>query len=185
MSAAVGISGLWGYCARLSVEEVLRSLPLIALAGDLRLGNNQIGHFLLEFRKDLKKCKYLLKYRYTPLPGLPLGPPWVDRNRDLCFVTGQPLGLYSSWPLFTLSHHFVVWLAAEKVKPGIRFRNYAILGDDVVIGDREVALAYRDILDKLGVTISTQKYIISTQGAFEFAKRFCVKRVTIVPYLSL
>ena len=26
---------------------------------------------------------------------------------------GQPLGYYTSWPLFALSHHVVVWVAAE------------------------------------------------------------------------
>ena len=25
------------------------------------------------------------------------------------FIAGQPLGYYASWPLFTLSHHMVIW----------------------------------------------------------------------------
>ncbi|GAB2236455.1 hypothetical protein Droror1_Dr00028099 [Drosera rotundifolia] len=37
------------------------------------------------------------------------------------FIAGQPLGYYSSWPLFALSHHFVIWYAAELLYPGRKF----------------------------------------------------------------
>ncbi|GAB2301977.1 hypothetical protein Dimus_036002 [Dionaea muscipula] len=68
------------------------------------------------------------------------------------FLSLRPLGFLASWPLFALSHHFLVWLAAERVYPGpARFTKYAVLGDDVVIGD----------------------------SAFEFAKRFFVKKGTV------
>lgn len=80
--------------------------------------------------------------------------PQVKRRLALCFVSGQPLGMYSSWPLFTLTHHFVVWLAAEIAHPGRIFRDYAILGDDVVIGDPIVAKRYEEALEQLGVTIT-------------------------------
>lgn len=43
----------------------------------------------------------------------------------VAFAAGQPLGYFSSWPLFSLSHHFVIWLAAEQVYPGTRFTKYA------------------------------------------------------------
>ncbi|CAA0812632.1 Mitovirus RNA-dependent RNA polymerase [Striga hermonthica] len=41
-----------------------------------------------------------------------LGPP-----RPICFVVGQPLGYYASWALFSLSHHYVVWMAANRADP--------------------------------------------------------------------
>lgn len=65
------------------------------------------------------------------------------KDKSLCFVAGQPLGYYSSWPLFALSHHMVLWYAAEQVYPGRRFERYAILGDDVIIADDSV----RDLYD--------------------------------------
>ena len=112
--------------------------------------------------------------------------PNVRRERSLVFYAGQPLGMYGSWPLFTLSHHFVVWMAAERAYPGQRviFRDYAVLGDDVVITDPLVAQHYRALLDQLGVTISHQKSVVSDSGCLEFAKRFRVKggRVDISPY---
>lgn len=52
----------------------------------------------------------------------------VSSNRRVgpkcvCFNAGQPLGYLSSWPLFALAHHFVVWYCAEKVYPGKVFRS--------------------------------------------------------------
>jgi len=37
------------------------------------------------------------------------------------------------------------------------FKDYAILGDDVVIGNEMVALKYREVINKLGVEISEMK----------------------------
>ena len=75
----------------------------------------------------------------------------------MVFRAGQPLGYYSSWPLFALSHHILVWWAAEQVYPGKVFSKYSVLGDDIVIADEEVARVYELGLKELGVTISQQK----------------------------
>ena len=80
-----------------------------------------------------------------------VGPPHVRGHYEVCFTTGQPLGFLSSWPLFALSHHWVVRMAAEKVFPGKLFSDYAVLGNDVVIGDREVALEYKAPLGDFGL----------------------------------
>jgi len=94
---------------------------------------------------------------------------------EVAFVAGQPLGYYGSWSLFSLSHHFLVWLAAQNVQPSRNtpFSKYAILGDD------KVSSEYRRLLDKLGVTISLSKSIISSSGAIEFAKKFWVKGMQV------
>lgn len=42
-------------------------------------------------------------------------PPLVKREQVLSFMLGQPLGYYASWAPFALSHHVIVWLAAERV----------------------------------------------------------------------
>jgi len=105
-----------------------------------------------------------------------VNPPWVRSQKEINFQVGQPLGYYSSWALFALSHHAIVWLAADRVYPnrGL-FKAYAILGDDVVIGDRRVAEEYYSIVSDLGVKISTAKSLISRSGAYEFASRFHIK----------
>ncbi|KAI9074372.1 hypothetical protein K1719_043666 [Acacia pycnantha] len=104
---------------------------------------------------------------------------FVKKGRNICFVTGQPDGYYSSWPLFALSHHVLVWYAAELCYPGQVFRRYAILGDDIVIADDRVAITYSALLERLGVSISLEKYLTSKEGVCEFAKRFRLKRMTI------
>jgi hypothetical protein len=46
--------------------------------------------------------------------------PFVNNKRSsVSFVAGQLLGYYSSWPLFAVSHHFVVWWSAEQVYSGL------------------------------------------------------------------
>lgn len=66
-------------------------------------------------------------------------------------MAGQPLGYYSSWPLFSLSHHILVWYAAEQVDPGEYFNKYEVLGDDIVIADARIAEVYAQSLEKLGL----------------------------------
>ncbi|KAI5667123.1 hypothetical protein M9H77_16976 [Catharanthus roseus] len=53
------------------------------------------------------------------------------------------LGYYSSWALFALSHHLIVWLTAEEVYPGQVFNKYAVLGDDVLIVDKQIGPVYK------------------------------------------
>nr|UJQ92483.1 MAG: putative RNA-dependent RNA polymerase [Mitoviridae sp.] len=98
---------------------------------------------------------------------------------SLCFVAGQPLGYYMSWPLFAISHHFVVWYCAEQIYPGRKFEDYAIIGDDIVLSDAKVAGVYSQVLADLGVDISISKSLISHSGCLEFAKRFRIKQGTV------
>lgn len=103
--------------------------------------------------------------------------PFVKLKRrfsQVCFVAGQPLGYHGSWPTFALSHHKLMWWCAEQVHPGVRFTSYAVLGDDVVIADQEVAKVYESALGGLGITISYQKSLI---GSAEFAKCFRVREL--------
>ncbi|XP_074566475.1 uncharacterized protein LOC141823102 [Curcuma longa] len=107
--------------------------------------------------------------------------PLLRKARFVYFAAGQPLGYYGSWALFSLSHHFMVWLAAWYVYPRrtAPFRKYALLGDDIVIADRAVAERYKALLDTMDVSISESKSIDSKTGALEFAKQFWVDRVQV------
>jgi hypothetical protein len=85
---------------------------------------------------------------------------------------GQPLGLLSSWGAFALWHHIVIEYAASK--EGIRsFRDYAVLGDDVVIWNSAVANRYERQMKYLGIPINLTKSIKgdSQRSQIEFAKR--------------
>lgn len=58
-----------------------------------------------------------------------------------------------------LTHHCIVRMAGVMV--GIsKFRNYLILGDDIVIANKLVAESYISIMEGLGVAISKPKCVI-------------------------
>nr|QDH90579.1 MAG: RNA-dependent RNA polymerase [Mitovirus sp.] len=76
------------------------------------------------------------------------------------YGTGQPMGLYSSWAVFALTHHIIVHYAAHL--SGLKsFDKYCIVGDDVVICNKQVATQYRKLITQLGVDIDFHKSLIS------------------------
>jgi hypothetical protein len=91
-------------------------------------------------------------------------------NETINYSVGNPMGAYSSWNSTTLSHHFVVWKACKN--KGINWKTlpYAMLGDDLVIGNQTVALEYCRLIRTLGIHWSKEKTHISPYF-FEFAKR--------------
>jgi len=92
-------------------------------------------------------------------------------QRYLKYVVGQPMGLYSSWPALAITNHVLIRLAAKRI--GInRFEEYIVLGDDVVIFSREVAVSYQLILDEIGVKIDPiDSFYDESSSSLEFAKR--------------
>jgi hypothetical protein len=84
--------------------------------------------------------------------------PKSPRRQWVKFCVGQPLGFLSSWPLFALTHHFMIWFCAEQVYPGVRFTRYAVLGDDVVIADTMVSQRYLLLMNDLDVRISVNNH---------------------------
>lgn len=177
------------------VMEVLRSIPMDGTFNQLKPLSRLKGHKNL-YSFDLKAATDLLPARLSKavlhsLMGLGLANNWLhlmqtvdfrspDRhpNPGCCwfyrFIRGQPLGYYYYWPVFTLTHHVMVWMAAERVYPGQVFKDYGILGDDIVIADAKVASAYRKVMEDSQAVISIEKSLISSKGACEFAKRFLI-----------
>jgi len=104
--------------------------------------------------------------------------------RDLKYGAGQPMGALSSWAFLAITHHFVVQAAAWRAgfPRGSLYTNYAVLGDDLVMGDKRVALEYLRIMQELGVGVNTSKSLLSRQGtALEFAKRTVFNGVDVSP----
>jgi len=131
--------------------------------------------FAFHWRKLLTERDYALPSTYVKTFGKKGG-------TSVRYAVGQPMGAYSSWAMLALTHHAIVQFAAFKTK---RFSGwfdlYAVLGDDVVIGDRYVAAQYVEIMDTLGVNIGFSKSIISKNLSIEFAKRFFYKGVEVTP----
>lgn len=88
------------------------------------------------------------------------------------YGAGQPMGAYTSWAVFALTHHFLVQYAHWKAYGKLEwFCLYALLGDDVVIAEGKVAKNYLLLLREIGVEVGLAKSLISSNGTFEFAKR--------------
>ena len=84
------------------------------------------------------------------------------------YKCGQPMGLYASFPLFSLTHLALVEGICDELGKPASNDHYQLVGDDVVIADREVAERYRQTLVSLGVEISESKTVQSAMVA-EFA----------------
>jgi len=87
------------------------------------------------------------------------------------YAVGQPMGAYSSWAMLALTHHLIVQFAAWSLGHNSWFRAYMVLGDDIVIYDRDVASKYLEVMRILGIPINLTKSLQSNIGVFEFAKR--------------
>lgn len=81
------------------------------------------------------------------------------------------MGCLSSFNMLGLTHHVIVQIAAHRVGLTGWFEDYALLGDDIVIGDSLVAASYSNIMFTLGLDINPSKSLVSSIGVCEFAKR--------------
>lgn len=117
------------------------------------------------------------------------GPEFVEGKTDtgsvVKYAVGQPMGALSSWVMLALTHHFIVQFAANRVYPDSDdwFADYAVLGDDVVIADEQVAEAYYQIMvGEMGVEINRTKSLVSLKAmSLEFAKRFYLNGQEVSP----
>lgn len=101
------------------------------------------------------------------------------------YAVGQPMGAYSSWAMLALTHHFIVQVSAWRsgvVPLRSWFKEYAVLGDDIVIANKAVADQYLEILKSLGMPVNLHKSLVSHNGTcLEFAKRTIYKGIDISP----
>jgi hypothetical protein len=133
------------------------------------------------------------KHRLKLMGGNPLADAWhsvmTDRTfqikptgQSVSWKVGQPLGLLSSFPSFALWHHDIIQYSANlerisKDKPLKFFKDYRLLGDDVVIFDKKVAGIYHHLLTEvLGIPINLSKSVIGDErhSQIEFIKRFAL-----------
>jgi len=82
--------------------------------------------------------------------------PFDYQSSSVYYGCGQPMGLYSSWTSLALIHHIIVRYSAKKVGK-TNFKDYRILGDDIVIRSSLVANSYLAVKNSFGVEISRDK----------------------------
>jgi hypothetical protein len=87
------------------------------------------------------------------------------------------MGFKSSFPVMALFHHVIVAQAA--IDAGVpEYKDYVILGDDIVLCNTNVATEYIAIMERLGMVVSISKTVSpGTEGAMgaEFASRIAYK----------
>jgi len=126
------------------------------------------GRELFSFDLSSATDRFPLSYQldYLKVSGLDL---WHDPVRDAArgkyylpkldqewtYSVGQPMGLNFSFPLFHLSHQTLLESLARITTKSDYC--YAVLGDDVLVSDKDLAVLYKRTLEKLGVEISKEK----------------------------
>jgi len=76
-----------------------------------------------------------------------------------------------------LTHHTIVQVAAIRAGQTLDFKvftDYALLGDDLVIANCDVAREYKLLLQDLDMPISLEKSHTAL-GSYEFAKRWIIQ----------
>lgn len=97
-----------------------------------------------------------LKDWAKPIDEVSQGPFWFsEKHTFVQYSVGQPMGLYGSFPLFHLTHYRLLEDCAKQA--GATRNSFAVLGDDVLIQNRDVAMRYQDAIEKLGISISRAK----------------------------
>jgi len=96
-------------------------------------------------------------------------------EQTLRYEVGQPMGALSSWDMLNLTHHMMIQfisISLGKSSIGQWYDQYVILGDDLVLFDKDIATRYQSFCKDLGVGINLSKSIISeSKPVLEFAKR--------------
>jgi len=96
---------------------------------------------------------------------------------EVVYEVGNPMGVLSSWPVSTLTHHAVKQWCAHKC--GKTKYKYLILGDDTLDTCEKVYNKYIKTINALGVSISHAKSTKSRIGNTEFAKRLFINHVEV------
>jgi hypothetical protein len=80
-----------------------------------------------------------------------------------------------------LTHHYIVQLASLRAGFNQFFKDYVLLGDDLVIANEAVAVQYKILCSILDMPISETKTHVSLD-TYEFAKRWIYHGIEITGY---
>nr|UJQ92514.1 MAG: putative RNA-dependent RNA polymerase [Mitoviridae sp.] len=184
----VAITNWWiQLCLKPLHESIFDSLRRIPTDGtfdqtkplDILLSNGKVGHKFYSFDLTAATDRLPIDLQVDILDtlGVPgslwrslLSFSWFYRSNYISYSVGQPMGAYSSWAMLALTHHVIVQVSAQRAGVS-NFTNYAVLGDDIVINDDNVASEYLKLMELLGVSINLGKSIVS-KDTVEFAKRW-------------
>jgi len=110
-----------------------------------------------------------------------VGYPFDFEGESLTYAVGNPMGAYSSWSSFALSHHYLIYYICRELDIDWRTLPYALLGDDIVIANKQVGERYHQLIKSLGVETSSLK-THKSKTFVEFAKRLFWHQEEITPF---
>jgi len=102
---------------------------------------------------------------------------WSSPIGAVRWTRGQPLGLYPSFAVFTVSHGLLLWYL-NGCQHGEKF---FVLGDDVVILDDDLYHRYIAVLQKWGCPYSREKSL-SSNHICEFAGKVITSKMVMSQY---
>lgn len=86
--------------------------------------------------------------------------PWISQGETWSYSVGQPMGMYSSFPLFNLSHYVLLNLLRSEVRKTCgEDCDFRVLGDDVIIKGKLLSDTYANVLQHIGCERSLAKCI--------------------------
>nr|UNG44318.1 RNA-dependent RNA polymerase [Fusarium asiaticum mitovirus 7] len=104
----------------------------------------------------------------------------INNEKPIRYSVGQGMGLFTSWPIMSLTHHFIVNEIC-----GIDFKDYRIVGDDLIIKNNTVGYSkYIEFMNSIGMNVNIDKTIISndkTNHNLEFARNYIISSTKINP----
>jgi len=101
---------------------------------------------------------------------------WNSEIGTLSWTKGQPLGLYPSFAAFTLTHGLLLRHLAGTYRD-----QFFVVGDDVIILERDLYEKYIAMLDKMSCPYSIDKTLVSNRLA-EFAGKIVTSTMVIPQY---
>jgi len=122
--------------------------------------------------------------------NLLVGRPYYLFNKDdndffpFHYAVGQPMGAKSSWTMLALTHHMLMQYCSKLLNPIQKHweERYEIVGDDIVIFSKDLALSYLNVMEAIGVPINASKSVVSESRAVcEFVKRISVNGKEVTP----
>lgn len=158
------------YCADLSAATDRLPLLLQEEILNILFGNKRIGTIWADL---LRSRPFIVR---EPLGSLKAG-------SKVYYGTGQPMGCLSSWAMLALSHHFILQGCCYNLgmSKQVWHQCYEILGDDIVIFDKNVYNEYVAVMSLLKVETNPTKSLISegVNKVVEFAKRTSINGVDV------
>jgi len=174
-----------------SISEILKSLPndgtfdqggaVERCFAKAKIAGYSYGYDLsaatdrlpIKLQRELISALYNSTVVGSAWSNLLVGREYLLEGDAYSYAVGQPMGALSSFNMLALTHHMIVQYCAVKshvARLGVWWDGYELLGDDIVIFDSKVSVAYLDFMKKIGMEINEKKSVIARNETFEFAK---------------